>query len=843
MKRDTYRSLIIIATIVLAIWSLYPTYTFYTNPPQEGTDEYVAMKGKAINLGLDLQGGIHLVLEVDPTGLPEDQRRDVVARVKEIITNRVDQFGVTEPIIQTEGEWRIVVELPGVQDVERAKNLINTQARLEFKILKPSSDREAILDRIEEHLIASSGDTSSTEETELFEEKPVEDKPSIKRYILSYGEDLMVPADNLATVRSILSSPEVQKLIPKDSDFKWANQVEEMGDGQKYRRVYYVNSRIEMTGEIVKDAKVTTGQSFENAGQPVINFTTSDDGVKLFSRVTGAHVNERMAIILDDQVYSAPTIRVKIRDGRSIITGSGTLEEAKDLAIVLRAGALPADAPIVEDRTIGPSLGRDSIDQGKKAALIGLAIVMVFMVLYYGLSGIVTDLALVLNLVFVMAVLAGFGGTLTLPGIAGIILTIGMAVDANVLIFERVREELNSGKTLRPSIDTGYGRALLTIVDANLTTLITAVVLYQFGTGPIKGFALTLMIGIVSSMFTALFVTRTVFNIFISRWQLTSISIGRFNIFHEPAFNILGARKGAFVLSAIVVLVGLGSTITKGGYNLGIDFSGGTLLEVHFDPPVSVGDLRESLGSVEMDGRTSDLRHSEIKQFGTPNDILIRVEEEAEGTITADAIKATLKSSFASSIGDPTEWLRRQEAVGPKIGSELKDRAVGAIFVSLVLIILYIWWRFKRIQFGIAAVAALFHDVLITLGIFSLLDKEISLAIVAALLTIVGYSLNDTIVVFDRIREDLRLYRRDSFSSIINRSINECLNRTVLTSGTTLLVVLALLTMGGEVIHDFAFALMVGVIVGTYSSSFVASPLVVLWQAASDRRNAAAKRA
>jgi SecD/SecF fusion protein len=650
----------------------------------------------------------------------------------------------------------------------------------------------------------------------------------------------MVPVGNLATVRSILGSQEVQKLIPRDAEFRWANQVEEMGDGQKYRRLYYMNSRIEMTGEIVKDAKVTTGQSFENAGQAVINFTTSDDGVKLFSRVTGAHVNDRMGIILDDQVYSAPTIRVKIRDGRSIITGSGTIEEAKDLAIVLRAGALPANAPIVEDRTIGPSLGRDSIEQGKQAALIGLAIVMVFMILYYGMAGIVANLALMLNLLFVMAVLAGFGGTLTLPGIAGIILTIGMAVDANVLIFERVREELNSGKTLRPAIENGYGRALLTIVDANLTTIITAVVLYQFGTGPIKGFALTLMIGILSSMFTALFVTRTVFNIFISRWQLTTISIGRLNIFSKPSFDILGLRRGAFILSALLVLVGLGSVITKGGYNLGIDFSGGTLLEVHFDPPVSVGDLRASLGSVEMEDRNVDLRHSEIKQFGTPNDILIRVEEEAQGTVTADAIKSTLKSRFASSIGDPKEWLRRQEAVGPKIGKELKADAVSAILVSLVLIVLYIWWRFKHIQFGVGAVAALFHDVLITLGVFSLMDKEISLAIVAALLTIVGYSLNDTIVVFDRIREDVRLYRRESFGMIINRSINECLNRTILTSGTTLLVVVSLLTMGGEVIHDFAFALMVGVLVGTYSSSFVASPVVFLWQAATDRRKAAA---
>ena len=411
-----------------------------------------------------------------------------------------------------------------------------------------------------------------------------------------------------------------------------------------------------------------------------------------------------------------------------------------------------------------------------------------------------------------------------------------MAVDANVLIFERIREELRNGKTLRVAVEDGYGRALLTIVDANITTVITAVVLYQFGTGPIRGFALTLMVGILCSMYTALFVTRTLFRIAINRWQLTSISIGRLTIFRRPSFDFLSLRRPAFVLSVLLILVGLGSTITRGGYNLGIDFAGGTLLELHFEPPVEVANLRDALQDVDVKGERRDLRHSEIKVFGPASDILIRVEEETEGTVTADAIKNTLKSEFAFSIPDPTQWLRRQEAVGPKIGSELKQNAVNAILVSLVLIVFYIWWRFKQIQFGIAAVVALFHDVLLTLGVFSLLDKEISLAIVAALLTIVGYSLNDTIVVYDRIRENRKLYRRDSSAEVINRSINESLNRTVLTSGTTLLVVLGLLLLGGEVIHDFAFALMIGVIVGTYSSSFVASPLVLIWQNAADRR-------
>ena len=836
MTRENWRLSIIGATILLALFYLYPTYEFYYAPP-ENLDRRERVKQQAINLGLDLQGGIHLVLEVDQANLSDDEKTDVVARALEVIRNRIDQFGVSEPIIHREGDWRIVVELPGVQDIERAKGLIGKTARLEFKILESAEDRVGMIEKIDTYLAAQApADSTKTDDPLLGQ--TTDDTPSLSRYVRSFGRDLVVLEDNILTVRDILDRPSVQKLTPPDAQFLWGSKVEEMADGQLYRVLYYVKRRVEMTGEILSDASVTTGQSFENAGQPIVNFTTTSQGVRLFGRVTGANVDERMAIILDNQVYSAPTIRSKISQGSGIIEGTGTLDEAKDLAIVLRAGALPADVYIVEDRTVGPSLGRDSVEQGKNAAAIGLAIVIVFMVIYYGFSGLVADFALVLNLVFVMAILAAFQGTLTLPGIAGIILTIGMAVDANVLILERIREELRSGKTVRAAIENGYARAVQTIVDANVTTIITAIVLYQYGTGPIKGFALTLMIGIVSSMFTAIFVTRTIYDAIVSRQINPSLNIGRLRVFGDTNIDFLGLRRGAFVLSVVFILVGIGSAVVKGGYNLGIDFAGGTLLELHFDPATSVGDIRQSLGDVRVGDRSVDLRNSEIKEFGSPNDILIRVEEEAEGTAIADAIKTRLKSDFAGNIQDATEWLRRQEAVGPKIGEELKTNAVYAILVSMVLIIVYVWWRFRQIEFGVAAVIALFHDVMITLGIFSILDREISLAIVAALLTIVGYSLNDTIVVYDRIREDLKLYRRETFGTVINRAINECLNRTVLTSGTTMLVVLSLIFLGGEVIRDFAVALLIGIIVGTYSSAFVASPIVVEWH---NRREAKAK--
>ena len=837
MTRENWRLLTIGATIVLALFYLYPTYQFYYAPP-ENLDRRARVKQQAINLGLDLQGGIHLVLEVDQADLSDDEKTDVVARALEVIRNRIDQFGVSEPIIHREGDWRIVVELPGVQDIERAKGLIGKTARLEFKILESAEDRVGMIEKIDAYLEAQAPADSAKIDDPLLGQT-ADDTPSLSRYVRAFGRDFVVLEDNILTVRDILDRPSVQKLTPPDAQFLWGSKVEEMVDGQLYRVLYYVKRRVEMTGEILSDASVTTGQSFENAGQPIVNFTTTSQGVRLFGRVTGANVGERMAIILDNQVYSAPTIRSKISQGSGIIEGTGNIDEAKDLAIVLRAGALPADVHIVEDRTVGPSLGRDSVEQGKNAAAIGLAIVIVFMVIYYGFSGLVADFALVLNLVFVMAILAAFQGTLTLPGIAGIILTIGMAVDANVLILERIREELRAGKTVRAAIENGYARAVQTIVDANVTTIITAIVLYQYGTGPIKGFALTLMIGIVSSMFTAIFVTRTIYDAIVSRQINPSLNIGRLRVFGDTNLDFLGLRRGAFVLSIAFILVGIGSAVVKGGYNLGIDFAGGTLLELHFDPATSVGDIRQSLGDVRVGDRSVDLRNSEIKEFGSPNDILIRVEEEAEGTAIADAIKTRLKSDFAGNIRDATEWLRRQEAVGPKIGEELKTNAVYAILVSMVLIIAYVWWRFRQIEFGVAAVIALFHDVMITLGIFSLLDREISLAIVAALLTIVGYSLNDTIVVYDRIREDLKLYRRETFGTVINRAINECLNRTVLTSGTTMLVVLSLIFLGGEVIRDFAIALLIGIIVGTYSSAFVASPIVVEWH---NRREAKARR-
>ena len=829
MKRNR-KLVLILALITAAVYYLLPSVEFYSMTDDgleamglKAPEQLADLKNRSLNLGLDLQGGIHLVLEVKTEGMEQQEAQDAVAQAQEVIRNRVDQFGVAEPTIQRQGDNRIIIELPGVQDVQRAKDLVGQTALLEFQLLEPSEDRTRLIQRIDQVLAPE----EEEEEEDLLLSSTAESAP-LSSMLNFAGEDLTVSGRDLQRVKNLLNTPEAQELIPADVEFIFSSKPAG-AEGNEFYFLYLVGKKPEMTGHMIQDAFVSIGQIVEYMGQPIVNFSTTDEGVRLFSRITGAHIGERMAIVLDESVYSAPVIQSKISEGRGIITGSGTQEEAKDLAIVLRAGALPAEVEIIEDRTVGPSLGRDSIEQGKTAAIYSMVLIAIFMILYYRATGLIADFALLLNMLFIMAVLAGFHATLTLPGIAGIILTIGMAVDANVLIFERIREELRSGKTIRAAIDSGYGHALSAIIDANVTTFLVGIVLYQFGTGPVRGFALTLCIGIISSLFTAFFVTRTIFDLITRKSEQSTLSIGPVALFTNLNIRFLSLRNIGFGASAAVLLIGVVSILGINGIRPGIDFAGGTLLELHFDPAVQVEDIRGQLDRVPVGDAEIDLSKSEIKQFGSENDILIRVTESGEGTEVADGIMEVLESGFAASIAE-MEWIRRQEKVGPKIGSELSSAAVRAVLVALGLILLYMAWRFHRFLYGIAAVVALFHDVLITLGLLSLFDIEITLAVVAALLAIVGYSLNDTIVVFDRIRENLHTARRQGFDGTVNQSINECLSRTLITSATTLLAVLVLMIFGGEVNRDFTITLMIGVVVGTYSSMFVASPVLYLGQ-------------
>jgi SecD/SecF fusion protein len=846
--KQNWKLLLILALVVASVYYLIPTFEYFgLSGPEKAAMEkadpvqLMDLHKRSINLGLDLQGGIHLVMEVDLQNLPPEEAKDAVDRAQEVIRNRVDQFGVAEPTIQRQGLNRIIVELPGVQDIQRAKNLVGQTALLEFQLVEPSADRDRLLQRIDAVLgKGAEADTAAAGEEDkgLFDQtaRPEEKHRqggSLSSYLGKFGDEIVIATRDLPAVKAMLDDPRARELIPGDVELLFTSKPEGQ-PGNQYYSLYLVRKKPEMTGGVVADAFISVSQQVEYLGQHVVNFITTDDGVRQFSRITGAHIGDRLAIVLDGAVYSAPTIQDKIRDGRSIITGSKTPEEAKDLAIILRAGALPAKVEIIEDRTVGPSLGRDSIDRSKIVALYTALIVVAFMLLYYRFCGLIANLALALNGLFIMAIMAGFHATLTLPGIAGIVLTIAMAVDANVLIFERVREELRAGKTVRAAVDSGYQNALSAIVDSNITTLIAGIVLYQFGTGSIRGFALTLCIGIATSMFTAVFVTRAIFHLYLRYRQGESLSIGPVNFMGGLDYPFIKFYKHAFGLSGVLILVGVVSVFTHQGMRPSIDFAGGSLLELHFDPPVRVEDIRGRMASVPVADRLVNLSSAEIQQFGSPNDILIRITETQEGTALTDGIVSVLKSSFPGSIQEGN-WIRRHEKVGPKIGSELKGQAVRAVLVSLALILIYMAWRFHRLIWGFAAVVATFHDVLITLGLLSLLDIEVSMAVIASVLTVVGYSLNDTIVVFDRIRENLRVRRKEPFARTLDVSVSETLSRTLITGLTTLFAIVIMLIWGGEPIRDFNIPLLIGIVVGTYSSVFIASPVLYIEQQRTER--------
>ncbi len=833
---------LIAVLILFSLWKIFPSVQFYSLSQEKrlamDPGDLDKMRSKALNLGLDLQGGIHLVMQVDTSGMDDEASSDAVDKAMTVIANRVDQFGLSEPVVQREGDNRIIIELPGMRDVDRAKNLIGQTARLEFKLLKSDEDIKFITDKINFYLSGAEDSTAVSDttktETALFGEEPESLESQKFTSLLQYEQfgsgsptfDMLVKPDNVPRINAYLQDPGVQKILSNARVMLlWGPENARTSDN--LRELFLVNASSEMTGEMIKDASVVMGSGME-AGRPQINMETTSEGVREWARISGANVEKRLAIILDNTVWSSPKFIEKIYGGQSRITGNFTRDEARDLSIVLRAGALPASVDIIEDRTIGPSLGADSIRKSRMALMIGFALVVVFMVVYYTGAGAISIFALLLNMLFILAYLAYFRATLTLPGMAGIILTIGMAVDANVLIFERIREELRLGNTTRVAVDNGYTKARWTILDSNITTFLTAIILYNFGTGPIKGFALTLMVGIVASVFTALIVTRIVFDILTHKINLTNVSMGFLAPFVNTSFKFIRNRRKAFIISGIVILTGIVSLGIHGGPKYSIDFLGGSLLELHFKDPVEISSIREALSEVNIEG--TDFSTSEIKFLGSgKRDILIRIVKVGNMKETSTRVKETLITQFASSIpADRTEWLLREEQVGPSIGTELKSQAIWAILFSLIVLVIYITIRFE-FKYSVGAILALVHDVLITVCIFSLLGKEISLSIIAALLTIVGYSLNDTIVVFDRIREKLRKGIKVDYFDYLDNSVNETLSRTVITSFTTLLTVVSLFLFGGAVIHDFSFAMLIGVVVGTYSSIFVATPLLAEW--------------
>ena len=690
-----------------------------------------------INLGLDLQGGMRLVLKVDTDKIPEEAREDAPNRALEIIRNRIDQFGVREPLIQRQGKNAIVVQLPGVTDRDRAIELIGKTALLEFKIVE---DSEELNQR------ASAGD------------------------------------------------------VPEGYELK-----------QEGKQTLLLRKNVELTGDTLISAEVKFDQSRFNEAYIAIEFNSK--GAAIFSEVTSQNIGKRLAIVLDGKIHSAPRINEKIPSGRASITGRFTVEEAGDLAIVLRAGALPAPIYIEEERTVGALLGRDSIESGIRASLIGVALVLGFMVIYYLFSGIIASIAMLLNFAIVLGVLGWLHTTLTLPGIAGMILVIGMAVDANVLIYERIREELSTGKHIRSAISSGYHKAFTTILDSNITTLIAAMLLFKFGTGPIRGFGVTLSIGILASMFTAIFVTRIIFDLVTGNKKFTKLPMLQF--FKNSKIDFVNKRWIAYVVSTIILLGGMTIFLVRGEKAYGIDFTGGQMQEYRFASPVETEDVRRSLVDIGIKDAT-------IQSMEAKNQVLIKTSGDAASEITKE-----FKKSFS---GNPAE-LMRVEKVGPSIGKHLRKSARLALLWSLIGILIYVGFRFKNVGFAVAGVIALFHDVFVAIGFLAATGRELNITIVAALLTIAGYSINDTIVIYSRIRENLKLYRKASMKEIINMSVNQTLSRTVLTTLTTLLAVVSIFLFGGEVLRDFSFTLLVGIISGIYSTIYIAAPLIMFWHA------------
>jgi SecD/SecF fusion protein len=887
--------LVLVFLLGWAVYELIPTFQYWPLD-KTGRSElkvkdkarFDMLESEAIKRGLDLQGGVYLVLEVDPRRkMDGGELSDAVEGARRVIEQRVNQYGVSEANVQKIGDRRIIIELPGLEDIESAKRLVGRTALLKFSLLRPVKERDEVIRRIDSELAGLLGSLPTTDSTLIpsamtpavtpaeapststgglfepsesgeFEPKTATETPaetvaeesgnplagitSFQALLQDAGNgDLLVTNENRPKVEALLTLIKEKKpgLLLHTGIFLFGK--EQNYGAQTLYPMFYVATKPEMTGASVKDARVGKGSGADiaQAGKFIINFEVKADSVRLFSSITRRNRGERLCIVLDDLVYSAPTIQAHILDGRSIITGMENADEARSLAIAIRSGALPAEVEAQEQRYVGPSLGSDSIAKSETAMTIGGVVLLLLILVYYRTAGAVAIAGLVINMTLLMACLAGLHGTLTLPGVAGLILTVGMAVDANVLIFERIREELSTGKTARAAIEAGYERASTAIWDANITTFITAAVLYQFGSGPVRGFALILGIGIFTSVFSALFVTRLIYEMWQAAKPIGTFAIGTALLKH-PSINFLGQRFKTTVGSGVALAAGV-VTIIVIGFNWGVDFSGGTRLEIRFSKAVSIGEVRSAMKDLPVDGKTVDLTTSEIKTADRGTDILITVKQfpDVESTAIDEALRARLAERFAGNLtGD---WLLNSEVVGPKVGSEMKIAAFYSVLFALIGILIYISIRFEW-MFAVAATLALFHDVLFTLGVFSMIDHEITLPVVAAVLTIVGYSLNDTIVVFDRIREGLHSYKNMSYMEILNRCINETLSRTLITSITTLVVVLALLIFGGEVLFDFALALVIGIAVGTYSSVFIAAAVLLVWQNYHEKQTAIAAR-
>ena len=817
--------------------------------------------------------------------------QDAIDNAYNILTNRIDRFGVVQPTIQrlsTQG--RIMIELPGVKNPARVRKLLQETADLEFwetyenseigpylmqanemlkKILKPvkrdttqSSQvpaKKEAANKNNKNTSANVKDTTASADSliKLLESDTTKKKESPQSLEEFKTENplfaVLIPntsrdrkympgsvvgfahARDTATVNKYLHMKQVRAIFPRNLKFYWHFKPYKYDPQQSLFELHAIkvttrDGRPPLTGEVITGAREEFDQ---NTGEAKVTMSMNAEGAKTWARLTRENVGKAIAIVLDNYVYSAPRVNSEIKGGNSEITGDFTIDEAKDLANMLKSGKMPAPAKIIQEAVVGPTLGKEAINAGMTSFLIAFILVLAYMIFYYSTrAGWVADLALFLNVFFILGVLASLGAVLTLPGIAGIVLTVGMSVDANVLIYERIKEELRAGKGMKKAISEGYKHAYSAIVDANVTTFLTGVILYVLGTGPIKGFATTLVIGILTSLFSAIFITRLVFERALkTNSKLTFVTRFTKNAFTNLNFKYIEKRKLAYAISGTVILISIVSLFIR-GLSPGIDFTGGRTYVVRFDKAYPSQEIQMDLAKVFG-------KAPEVKVYGNIRQMKITTQYMIDDPSADNQVDQKLYKGLKPLLGDQVDiktfiekYKQSSQTVGPTIAYDIKIQAMWAVFFSLVIMFLYIMLRFRNWRFGMGAVGALIHDSMIVIGMFSLLygrlpfSMEIGQSFIAAILTVIGYSVNDTVVVFDRIREYMKLYPKRATEEVLDAAINSTIGRTINTSLSTFIVLLVVFIFGGEVIRGFIFAMLIGVFVGTYSSIFVATPLV-----------------
>ena len=833
----------------------------------------------------------------------KDETNSAIDRSYQILRTRIDRFGVAQPNIQKlEGSGRILVELPGIKDPKRVRKLLQGTAQLEFwetynfneifqhfdeanaliakieKANKPGEDKEEEAKEAETEEVAEGVTEEVTEEAtkenenvalldqmsaedslqqaqEKAREDFIENNPLYTVLIPSLTQEGAPGATARVGMAMVKDTANVNRMLkmassvfPRNLKFAWCVKPNKLGGNVEYIDLVALkadrDNRCALGGEVITEAR----QDYDQNGRVEVSIQMNTEGAKIWKHLTGDNIGRQVAIVLDNYVYSYPVVNDEIPGGRSQISGGDmTVEEAQDLANILKAGKLPAPARILEENVVGPSLGQEAITSGFWSFIIAFCLVLIYMIFFYSKAGIAADIALLVNILFFFGVIASFGTVLTLPGIAGIVLTLGMAVDSNVIIFERIKEEIAAGKGIRLAVADGFKAAYSAILDGQITTFLTGFILFEFGTGPVQGFATTLMIGICTSLFTSIFITRLILERWLDKGKDIKFSTNMTRDFLKNThFDFIKFGKTAFIIGGIMIVISFGSLAVR-GLNLGIDFQGGRNYVVRFDKEVSVAQVREALNNVPEFKDDAP----EVKTYGPSRQVKITTKYEINSNDPEIDAKIQgllyegLKNFYSKEMtydqftsdsekSDMMLGIMSSQKVGATIADDVTRKAILAVIISLVVIFIYIAIRFKRWQYGVSSIIALAHDTIIVIGMYSLFynilpfSMEVDQSFIAAVLTIIGYSINNTVVIFDRIRENVTLYPKRSWYERMNDGVNSTLLRSINTSGSTLVVLLSIFIFGGETIRGFVFALLVGIFAGTFSSLFIASPMAYI---------------